>query len=467
MKVRHVLLMVALSLVVFAMLAACAPAPTPAPTAAPPTAAPKPTDVPKPTVASSSSAASSVASSSVASSSAPAPTAAPTAVPPTAAPVAGDPYKVGFVSSVTGPVSSLGIPERDTALMLQEQINKAGGIKGADGKMHQLVIITEDDASDASKATLAAKKLVEQDKVAVLIGSSGSPASIAMADYATANSIPLISMASASTIVTGADGKEKKWVFKTPQSNIPVTQVQADYLKAKGITKVASVGVNNAFGQDSRAAMKAIFPGTGIEILADELFQPGDKDFTAQLTKIKGLNPQALVIHATSAEGATLTVQAKQLGFTVPIVHNHGIGNVDFINLAKEASEGILFPIGKLLTYKELPDSDPQKAILAKYVADYTAFTKGAPISTFGGHGWDAVMIAVKALGDVGSDPAKLQAFFEGGGVKNFVGVTGIFTWTSSDHTGVAKESMVLNEIKKGTWVYVAPADYKNMPDVK
>jgi branched-chain amino acid transport system substrate-binding protein len=225
--------------------------------------------------------------------------------------------------------------------------------------------------------------------------------------------------------------------------------------------------VNNAFGQDSRNAMKAIFPGAGITVLADELFQPGDKDFTAQLTKIKGLNPQGLVVHATSAEGAALTVQAKQLGFTVPIVHNHGIGNIDFINLAKDSANGILFPIGKLLTYKVLPDGDSQKPVLAKYDADYTAYTKGASLSTFGGHAWDAVMIGAKALGDVGTDPAKLQAYFEGGGVKNFIGITGIFNWTPTDHTGVAKESMVLDEIKNGTWVYVPPANYKDMPDVK
>lgn len=433
MKVRNVLLMVAAGLLIVAAFAACAPAP-----AAPTTAPAAPTAVPA------------------------APTSAPAA--PTSAPAAGDPYKVGFIASVTGPVSSLGVPERDTALMLQDQINKAGGIKGADGKMHPLVIVVEDDASDTSKATLAAKKLVEQDKVALIIGSSGSPASIAMADYATSVKIPMISMASASTIVTGADGKEKFWIFKTPQSNTPVTQVQADYFKAKGITTVASLGVNNAFGQDSRNAMKAIFPAAGITVLADELFQPGDKDFTAQLTKIKGLNPQGLVIHATSGEGAPLTVQARQLGFTVPIVHNHGIGNIDFINLAKDSAEGILFPIGKLLTYQALPDTDPQKAILAKYVADYTAYTKGAPISTFGGHAYDAVTIATQALGAVGTDPAKLQAYFEGGGVKNLVGITGVFNWTPTDHTGVAKESMVLVEIKKGTWVYVAPADYKNAP---
>ncbi len=269
MKVRNVLLMVAAGLLIVAALAACAPAP-----AAPTTAPVAPTTAPA------------------------APTSAPAA--PTSAPAAGDPYKIGFIASVTGPVSSLGIPERDSALMVQDQINKAGGIKGADGKMHQLVIVVEDDASDTSKATLAAKKLFEQDKVALIIGSSGSPASIALADYATSVKIPLISMASASTIVTGADGKEKFWIFKTPQSNTPVTQVQADYFKAKGITTVGSLGVNNAFGQDSRNAMKAIFPAAGITVLADELFQPGDKDFTAQLTKIKGLNPQGLVVHATS-----------------------------------------------------------------------------------------------------------------------------------------------------------------------
>lgn len=393
------------------------------------------------------------------------PTAAPqqpTAAPqqPTAAPQAtkGDPYKIGVVVSITGPASSLGIPERDTVLMLQDLVNKAGGIKGPDGVMHEVQVIVEDDASDASKATLAAKKLVEQDNVAVLIGSSGSPASLAMVETATKNSTPMISLASASQIVNPI--ADRKWIFKTPQANQPVTAVQLDWLKANGIKKVASIGVNNAFGKDSRDAMNAQYKEAGIEILADEVFQPGDKDFTAQLTKIKGLNPEAVIVHATPGEGAPLTVQYRTLGISAPILHNHGIGNKDFINLGKDAAEGVMFPIGKLLVANALPDSDPQKAVLLKYIADYGAFTNGKAPSSFGGHAWDAFEIAANGLAANGADRAKLRDYFENQ-IKNFVGISGVFNWSPTDHVGIGKESLVLVKIKDGTWVFIAPDQYK------
>jgi len=420
-----VMLIVALASLV---LGGCTTPAAPVPTAAPPTAAPQQ------------------------------PTAAPQQ--PTAAPQAtkGDPYKIGVVVSITGPASSLGIPERDTVLMLQDLVNKAGGIKGPDGAMHEVQVIVEDDASDASKATLAAKKLVEQDNVAVLIGSSGSPASLAMVETATKNSTPMISLASASQIVNPI--ADRKWIFKTPQANQPVTAVQLDWLKANGIKKVASIGVNNAFGKDSRDAMNAQYKEAGIEILADEVFQPGDKDFTAQLTKIKGLNPEAVIVHATPGEGAPLTVQYRTLGINAPILHNHGIGNKDFINLGKDAAEGVMFPIGKLLVANALPDSDPQKAVLLKYIADYGAFTNGKAPSSFGGHAWDAFEIAANGLAANGADRAKLRDYFENQ-VKNFVGISGVFNWSPTDHVGIGKESLVLVKIKDGSWVFIAPDQYK------
>ncbi len=370
-------------------------------------------------------------------------------------------YKIGLVVSITGPNSSLGIPERDTALMLQDQINQAGGIQGPDGSKHMLEIIVEDDASDASKATLAAKKLVEQDNVSVLIGSSGSAPSMAMIETVSQNETPMISLAASSAIVNPI--ADRKWIFKTAQETRVVVEVQVDYLKAKGITKVASLAVNNAFGADSIKAMDELFPAAGIEVLASETFQPGDKDFTAQLTKIKSLNPQAVIVHATSGEGAPIAVQYRSLGFNVPLINNHGIGNQDFIKLATDSAENVLFPIGKLLVVSGLPDSDPQKAVLLKYVADYTAYTNGKAMSTFGGYGYDAVQIAVAGLTSVGSDRAKLRDYFESQ-VNGHVGVSGVFNLTASDHVGIGKTSLVLVEIKKGAWEYISPDQYPNVP---
>jgi branched-chain amino acid transport system substrate-binding protein len=384
---------------------------------------------------------------------------APTAVP---APEEGEPYRIGAFFSTTGPVSSLGQPEWGTVIMLAEGINGQGGILGPDGKMHKLDVRKYDDQSDATKAVEIAKKLVEEDKVPVIIGGSGSPASIAVIETVTNAEVPFISVASSSRIVTADDGTQNHWVFKTPQQNYPVALVQLDWIKAHNITKIASLGVNNAFGTDSMAAMKRVAGENGLEIVWEGTFEPRDTDFSAQLTAIQGTEAQALIVHATPGEGAPLTVQFRATGFEIPLVHNHGIGNAAFISTAGADAEGVLFPIGKLLVADQLGDSDPQKAGLLQYQQEYIA-TFGSKPSTFGGHAWDAMMMVVDALKAVGPDSAAIRDYLETQ-ITGWVGISGIFNVTADDHTGIGKESLVLVEIKDGGWVYVDPADYANVP---
>jgi branched-chain amino acid transport system substrate-binding protein len=390
----------------------------------------------------------------------PAATAQPAVVSPTDAPPAkGEPYKIGAFLSVTGPASSLGIPERDTVLMMVDQINAAGGLRGPDGLMHPVEIIVEDDRSDSTEAVLIVKRLIEE-KVAVIVGGTGSPASMAVIDTVTAAQIPFISMASAGSIIEPV--ADRYWVFKTPQSNLPVAQVQADWMKARGITTIASVGVNNAFGADSMRAMETVAANEGITIAYSATFEPGDTDFSAQLTRVASSGAQALIVHATPGEGAPLTVQFRDFGVDMPIVHNHGIGNRAFIDLAGADAEGVLFPIGKMLVANELPASDPQKAVITKYIADYTAFTNGTAPSTFGGHAWDAMKWAFMALETVGPDPKAIRDYVEG--IQNFAGISGVFNLSATEHNGIGKESLVLVEIKDGGWRYVSPAEYATTP---
>jgi branched-chain amino acid transport system substrate-binding protein len=146
----------------------------------------------------------------------------------------------------------------------------------------------------------------------------------------------------------------------------------------------------------------------------------------------------------------------------MPIVHNHGIGNPTFIELAGDAAEGVLFPIGKLLVADSLPDDDPQKEVLIQYIADYAEYTGGTKPSTFGGHAWDAMHMTMMALEAVGPDPAAIRDYLEG--IQNFAGISGIFNLSAEDHNGIGKESLVLVQIKDGTWVYVPPAEYANVP---
>ncbi len=425
--------------VIALILSACGPAAT---TAAPTTAPTQPPPTTAPTAA-------------------PQATAEPT-VAATAAPREGDPYVIGAFFSTTGPTSSLGQPEWGTVAMLTEDVNGAGGIKGPDGLLHKLDVREYDDQSDATKAVEIAKKLIEEDKAVVIIGGSGSPASIAVIETVTNAKVPFISVASSSAIVTAKDGSQYPWVFKTPQQNLPVAQVQADWMKAHSITKVASLGVNNAFGKDSMTALQKVAQDNGLEIVWEGTFEPGDTDFTAQLTAVQATDAQALIVHATPGEGAPLTVQFRSMEFTIPILHNHGIGNQAFIDTAKDAAEGVLFPIGKLLVADQLPDSDPQKATLLQYQSDFVAAFGKKP-STFGGHAWDAFTMVKQALEAVGPDSTKIRDYLETN-ITNWVGISGIFNVTPQDHTGIGKESLVLVEIKGGSWVYVDPKDYANVP---
>lgn len=368
----------------------------------------------------------------------------------------GEAYKIGLFFSVTGPASSLGVPERDTALMMVEQVNEKGGLLGPDGKLHPIEALFEDDQSNPDEAVLIVKKFIEQDGVAIIVGGTGSPASMAVLDTIAEAQIPFISNASASAIIQPVE--ERKWVFKTPQTNLPVAQVQGDWLQANGITKVASLGVNNAFGADSIAALQQVATDLGIELVYEGTFEPGDTDFSAQLTQVAGSGAEALIVHATPGEGAPLTVQFHDMGLEIPIMHNHGIGNKAFIDLAGEAAEGVLFPIGKLLVAEDLPDTDPQKATLLNYIADYTAYTNGAAPSTFGGHAWDSMQMAFSALQAAGPDPAAIRDHIEG--IQNFAGISGIFNLSAQDHNGIGKESLVLVQIKDGGWVYIPPDAY-------
>ncbi len=372
----------------------------------------------------------------------------------------GEPYKIGVFFSATGPASSLGVPERDTALMVAEQINAAGGIEGPDGLMHPLEVTVEDDQTDATEAVLIVKRLIEEENVPIIVGGTASGISLAVIDTITEAQVPFISNASSSAIIQPVE--ERHWIFKTPQTNLPVAQVQADWLEAKGFTQIASFGVNNGFGVDSMGALQSVAAERDFDIVWEGTFEPADTDFAAQLTQIAGSGAEALIVHATPGEGAPLTVQFSDLSLGIPIVHNHGIGNQAFIDLAGDAAEGVLFPIGKLLVADDLPATDPQKSALTQYIADYSAFTNGATPSTFGGHAWDSMQMAIMALQEVGPDPAAIRDYLEG--IQNFAGISGVFNLSDADHNGIGKESLVLVEIKNGGWEYVPPATYAQAP---
>ena len=360
------------------------------------------------------------------------------------------PIKFGFIPDITGPASSLGLPERDTALMLQAEIDGKGGIKGRPVKL-----ILYDGESTETKTLLAAKKAIEEDRVAALICCSQSGTSLAIKNAVQTAKVPMVSMAASVKIVEPV--KDSFWVFKTPQSDHLIAEVLADYLVSKKISRVAWMNVDNAFGDSGRLEFDWIAKKLDIAIVANERFADKDVDMTTQLTKVKGSDAQALVIWAIPPAASVVTKNAKELGLQIPIFQSHGVANKRFIELAGPAANGVRLPAGKLLTAESLPDSDAQKKTLVAYAKAFEA--KYGPRNTFGGHGWDAVWLAYRAAETAAArtNPEDLASFRaairdELEKVKEFIGISGIFSMKVTDHNGLDKRAVTMYEVVNGQW---------------
>jgi len=359
---------------------------------------------------------------------------------------AGEPYRVGAIFSITGPGSSLGIPERDTALMLEMDINAKGGVKGPDGALHPLQLAIYDDASDETKAVLAAKKLIDEDKVMAIVGTTLSGTSLAILDTVQKAEVPLVSCAAAVKIVEPV--AERKWVFKTPQSDHLIVGVLVDYLKAQGLLRIGWANVDYAFGQLGWVEFEQAARKAGLTIAANEKFGQKDVDMTAQLTRIKASNPQAVVVWSIPPSASIATKNYADLGLKAPLFQSHGVGNKRFIELAGAASNNVRFPAGKLLVAEQLADNDPQKATLLAYARDFEA--RFGPRNTFGGHAWDALELVVHAMEKAGSGRAGLRSALES--TKNFVGITGVFDFSPTDHNGLDRRAVTMIQIVDGQW---------------
>ncbi|AFV03598.1 Branched-chain amino acid ABC transporter, amino acid-binding protein [Dehalobacter sp. UNSWDHB] len=352
-----------------------------------------------------------------------------------------EPYKVGAVLDISGTSSSLGIPERDTLLMMVDKINAEGGIQG-----HPVELIIEDNKSDEMEAVLAANKLIEKGVLAVLGGSS-SGTSMAIMKTVQDAQIPMISLAAASSIVEPV--AERQWVFKTAQSDIVMINKIIEYLKKNNMTKIAFMYMNNAYGDNGKKAISAAAPQNGITIVAEEKFDATDNDMTPQLTNVKSSGAQAVVVWAIPPSASILTKNYKDLGLTIPLIHSHGVGNQKFIELAQDAADGVILPIGKLPVTDQIADSDPQKAVLTSYINDYQNKYNTAP-NSFGGYATDALSLLVKAIEKAGPDRSVIRNELEK--TQGLVGVSGVFNMSEQDHNGLSEDSAVLVQIEDGKW---------------
>ena len=360
-----------------------------------------------------------------------------------------EPYKIGAILDYTGSASSLGEPEKITLEMLVEELNAKGGING-----HPIELILYDNESDEAKSLTKAKKLIEADKVAAIIGTSQSGTTMAIVPTVMSAQIPLVSCAASWKIIKDPESKEtRKWIFKTPQSDSLAVSKIFEYLNKNKISKIAIITVSNGYGDSGRAELKRLAPEFKIEVVADERFGAADVDMQAQLTKIKGTDAQAVICWAVPQQGAGIVAKNfKELGLTQKLIMSHGVANSKFLQLAGDAADGVVLPSGRLIVAEQLPAKDPQKKMLLNYRKNFEEKAK-YPASTFGGHAFDAFNILVGALLRAGNDPVKLRDEIEK--TKNYPGTAGIFNMSPTDHEGLTKDAFVMVKIEKGNWVLI------------
>ncbi len=374
----------------------------------------------------------------------------------------GTTYKIGFVAAITGPGSGLGEPERNTAEMMAKQLEEAGGLVGPDGAGHKIEIIILDSESNPDGAASAVSRLITEEEVDVLVAGTLSGNSMAMVPLATEAEVPMISMASARAIVADPEtGEARKWIFKTPQENIHSALWQADYLKAQGISTVCYLYENSGYGQDTLASGEEAFGEVGIKIVYSDTFERSDTEFP-QIASVQGAGCKAVVIGSIPPGASLAAAAVKDALPDMPVIQGHGVCNQQFIDLAPDAVEGTPLPCGGLLVADTLPDDDPQKEMLLKYINDYTEFTGGEPVSTFGGHAYDALLWATEALASLkeGMSLAErrtaIRNYIESE-IKGWPGTGGIFNITPDDHLGLEYTGLTFVTIKDGQYVYFPP----------
>ena len=358
---------------------------------------------------------------------------------------------VGVTLSLTGPAASLGIPEKNTVALLPTTV---GG-----QKINYIVL---DDESDTSKVVRNVKKLISEDKVDIVLGSSTTPTSLAMIDTVAEGKTPMVSMAAGVKIVDPVDEK-RRWVFKSTQNDIMMAQAVADSMARNGVKTVGFIGFADAYGEGWYTEFSKAAQQKGMNIVANERYVRTDTSVTGQVLKIMGAKPDAVLIAASGTPAVLPQKTLKERGYNGKFYQTHGVANNDFLRVGGKDVEGTLLPAGPMLVAAQLPDSHPVKKSAMEYVSKYEAAYGKGSIATFGGHAWDAGLMmqsAVSAALKKGAQPGTQQfrdAVRDGlEGIQNLAGAHGVFNMKPNDHVGLDERGRVIVKIENGAWKYQA-----------
>lgn len=354
--------------------------------------------------------------------------------------------KVGFITSLSGPVSSLGIPYEKGMKAAYAYKSESGG--------HKIQLIQLDDASDPSTAARNARKMIDEDKVDIIIGTAGSPGALAIAAVARETKTPLISIANAKL-----DGEEGAWMITLPQPAPLMASALIERMKKSGVKTLGYIGFSDAWGDLVYDAAMELAPAAGIKVVSNERYARSDSSVTGQVLKIVALKPDAVITGTSGTPGALPYLALAERGYKGQIYGMHALINPDFVRVGGASVEGILVPTGPVIVAEQLPDSNPIKKVSMDFRAAYLK-ANGTPANdAFSAYSFDAWILLLEAASRAKGEPGTAQyrlalrnALVSG---KEVVGTHSIYNFKPDSRYGSDERSRVVVKLEKGKWILV------------
>ncbi len=357
--------------------------------------------------------------------------------------------KIAGIFALTGRAAHIGTAQRDAVILAVDEVNTQGGING-----RKLELVMADTQSNPTKAVMAFKKIVESKDISAIIGPTTTGTAMAMRTFIEKEKIPTF-MHSGGDVILKAPLKKgdlttlPKWTFKSPYRAAHAMGKICSYMKKNNIKKVGFIYSNDGFGKDGLKNIKVEAPKYGIEIVAEEAFEPKDVDMTVQLTRIKGKGVDGIIAWTVGPAMGIIPKNVKQLGIKAPLFECHGAGDPIFWKVAGDAGEGVMMPSTKIVVADQLSDSDVQKKKLQSFIKAYKEKFKHEP-GTMVAYGADAAYIVVDAIKKAGPDRAKIRDAIEK--TTGYVGMSGIYNLKPDDHNGLSMDDIVMIKATNHGW---------------
>jgi branched-chain amino acid transport system substrate-binding protein len=354
---------------------------------------------------------------------------------------------VGFVTSLSGPGASIGIPYEKGVLAGQAYAAKIGDVN--------IKLIRLDDASDPSAATRNARKLVEEEKVDVLMGTSGVPGTTAMAVVGAETKTPLISLTPAPPPPQSANGQ---WMISIPQPPPLMVAAVVEKMKKAGVKKAAYIGFSDSWGDLVYDGLMKNVVDKSVEVVTNERYARADTSVAGQTLKIIAAHPDAVITGGSGTPGALPYIALSQRGFKGGLYGTHALINPDFVRVGGAAVEGVICPTGPVVVAEQLPDSNPTKKVSLAFRDAYQKANNAPTTDAFSAYAFDGWLVMIdaakRALAKAKPGTPEFRAAFKDAmlEVKEVIGTHGVYNFKAGSVYGVDERARVMVQLEHGKW---------------